>query len=416
MQAVESGGRAAPGTSAGGQVSDASEPGLTVMFVVFQTDNRANGGVESITQVIERLPGVRRIVVTQFDSPATGRWRDAGAEVHILPTAKGGRAGRVWSVLAANRRIAQLIRRSGVQVVHCNDIRALWHAVFGGRAAGASVVFNVRDVKSAEERYGWTWRIAQLSDRILVLSQEMRDELRVRLPGTAPGRSGTTPVGYIYSIVDPVVMYPLPPEERNALRLKLGIPDDELCIGYIATVTEKKAQLRLLEEAGPALKSRLPTARIHFVGDFQPERSLYARRCLEAVGRLGLESHVSFPGFSPRVTEWYQACDIVLLASRREGLARCMIEGLACGCPVISFDVCSAREILEEHGGGRVVRHGDYTGLVDALTELGRDPVLRHRIGEDGCRTARRLFAPEATAAAYAQLYQELASQRRNRA
>jgi glycosyltransferase involved in cell wall biosynthesis len=105
---------------------------------------------------------------------------------------------------------------------------------------------------------------------------------------------------------------------------------------------------------------------------FRVLQSGYARRCLETVRRLGLEEHARFHGFSDRVTEWYQACHIVLLASRREGLARCMIESLACGTPVVSFDACSAREVLEEHDCGRVVPQGGYAGLAAAYVRLYR--------------------------------------------
>jgi glycosyltransferase involved in cell wall biosynthesis len=184
--------------------------------------------------------------------------------------------------------------------------------------------------------------------------------------------------------------------------------EDEVAVGYVATVNEKKGQLELLERAGAALRDRLPRARLHLVGDFRPDRDEYARRCREAVRRLGLERRVAFHGYRSGVAEWYQACDIVLLASRREGLARCMIESLACGTPVVSFDVCSAREILEEHDCGRVAAQGDYAGLAAALGELAADPALRARLGENGVRAARRLFDPGPVAAAYVRLYRAL--------
>jgi glycosyltransferase involved in cell wall biosynthesis len=380
----------------------------TVLFVVFQTENRANGGVESITQVIENLHGIAPVVLTQADTPAAERWRRAGAAVHVRPMRGGGRAARAAGLVKANLMVRRLVKETGAAVVHCNDIRALQHAAPGARAAGAAVVFNIRDVKPPAERYGAQWRLAQLADRILVLSREMQAALRARLPGALPGTRASTPVEFIYSIVDPAVMRPLPAEERAALRRRLGMAEGEVAVGYVATVNAKKGQLELLEGAGEALRTRLPDARLHLVGDFRPERDEYARRCREAVQRLGLEGQVAFHGYRPGVAEWYQACDIVLLASRREGLARCMIESLACGTPVVSFDVCSAREILDGHDCGRVARQGDYAGLAASLAELATDPALRARLGENGAAAARRLFSPAPVAAAYERLYRAL--------
>jgi glycosyltransferase involved in cell wall biosynthesis len=389
----------------------AAGPTPAVLFVVFQTENRANGGVESITQVIENLHGVAPVVLTQVETPAVERWRRAGAEVHVRPLGGGrGRAARAAGLLSANLAVRRLVKETGARVVHCNDIRALQHAAPGARAAGAAVVFNIRDVKPPGERYGAQWRLAQLADRILVLSAEMQAALKARLPGGLPGTRASTPVEFIYSIVDPAVMHPLPADERAALRRRLGMAEGEVAVGYVATVNEKKGQLELLERAGEALRTELPHARLHLVGDFRPESDEYARRCRDAVRRLGLEGQVVFHGYRSGVAEWYQACDIVLLASRREGLARCMIEGLACGTPVVSFDVCSAREILDGHDCGRVAAQGDYAGLAAALGELATDPALRARLGENGVRAARRLFDPAPVAAAYVRLYRSLAS------
>jgi glycosyltransferase involved in cell wall biosynthesis len=386
-------------------------PAPAVLFVVFQTENRANGGVESITQVIENLRGVAPVVLTQAETPATERWRRAGAAVHVQPFGGGrGPAARAAGLVRSNLAVRRLVRATGARVVHCNDIRSLQHAGPGARSAGATVVFNIRDVKPPSESYGAQWRLAQLADRVLVLSREMQTALRARLPGALPGTRARTPVEFIYSIVDPAVMHPLPPAERAELRRQLGMAEDEVAVGYVATVNEKKGQLELLEAVGQTLRTRLPRVRLHLVGDFRPERDAYARRCQKAVQRLGLEGQVAFHGYRAGVAEWYQACDIVLLASRREGLARCMIESLACGTPVVSFDVCSAREILEENDCGRVAPQGDYAALAAALAQLAGDPALRARLGEQGRRVALRLFDPAPVAAAYVRLYRALAA------
>lgn len=399
----------APGESpAMGRTAD-GEPDVTVLFVVFQTENRANGGVESITQVIENVRGVAPVVLTNVQTAVVERWRRAGAAVHVRPFGGGGgRAARAAPVARFNLWVRRLVRETDARVVHCNDIRSLQHAGPGARAAGAAVVFNIRDVKPPAERYGTQWRLAQLADRVLVLSREMQAALRARLPGALPGMRPRTPVEFIYSIVDPAVMHPLGAEERAALRRRLGMAQDEVAVGYVATVNDKKGQLELLERAGEALRTRLPRVRLHLVGDYRPDRDEYARRCGEAAERLGLRGQVAFHGYRAGVAEWYQACDIVLLASRREGLARCMIESLACGTPVVSFDVCSAREILEEHDCGRVASQGDYAALVAALGELADDPALRARLGNHGRRAALRLFDPDPVAAAYVRMYRAL--------
>ena len=412
-------------TLSGKKPAAESDSPIPVLFFIFQTGNQANGGVESITQVIEGIQQVQPVVVTQRETPVNDRWRRAGAEVHVWSFSGLRRSGNVaetpgpnrWqqgaAVLRGNAAAYRLTRARRLPVVHCNDIRALWYAGWGAKAAGARLVFNVRDVKPPGESYDWKWRAAtQLSDRILGLSQEMREALAQRLPPPFVfGSASRPPVDYIYSIVDFEKMKPAGEEQRAALRRHVGLSPGEVALAYVATFNEKKAQLRFIEKAGPQLHDRLPQATVYFIGDFRPEQDEYARRCRDAVHRLNLDDLFTFVGYSERVADWYRASDSVVLASRREGMARCMIEGLACGTPVVSFDVCSAREILEAHGCGRVVAQGAYEQLVGEMVRLAEaTEEQRARMGRKGAQVARQHFGADQVTAQYETLYRKVGS------
>lgn len=389
-----------------------------VAFVIFQSGRRANGGVESITQVIERLQRVRPIIVTQLETPVNERWRRAGIDVYVWPLPydlssaffSGGwheRQQKLRSLVWTNLCLFHLARRSDCHVVHCNDMDALWHTVFGAKAAGAKIVFNIRDTRAPDEQQRWwKWRLAfRLSNRQVVLSEEMKWFWNRNVFGE---QCVPASLKVIRSIVDQTRMRPPEPGERERLRKRLGVPVDQPAFGYVATFNEKKAQLSFIENAGPELRRRLPSAHVYFLGDFDPKQNPYARRCQAAVERLSLGDNVTFVGFTPDTAAWYRSLDGVVLASQKEGLARCMIESLASGTPVVSFDVCSAREILEQYAAGRVVPSGDYTALVEAIAALAEGADLRAEMGRHGAQVARDLFNPKSVAPKYERLYKEL--------
>jgi glycosyltransferase involved in cell wall biosynthesis len=385
---------------------------MNVGFAIWQSGNQADGGVESASQVIERMRRARPIVITQHDSAVTARWRQRGLEVHVVP-----RAYESWSeartgivhVPRNNAWMAALVRRRQLRVVHFNDLRAFVNLGAGAGLSRARLVFNVRDVKPGDAPYRLIWRAAATAcDRVIALSAEMARDLETRLRGF--GR--TAPVSYFYSVVDLERMTVPSVAERARLRAQLGLDAGRLILAYVAAFNPKKAQLRFLEEALPAIAARVPTALICFVGDFRPETDPYARACADVVAARGLARHVRFVGYTPAVADWYGAADAVVLASRNEGLARCMIESLARGTPVVSFDVCSAREILEQHRCGLVARQGDYAALVDAIVTLAGAPALRADAGERGARLARDLFDPARVVGGYEDLYLSLAGAR----
>jgi len=382
---------------------------MNVGFAIWQTDNGADGGVESITSIIERLRHVRPVVITQRETARTERWRRAGATVHVLPAAyeawSEGRAA-VRHLPANNVWMAGLVRRHGLEVVHCNDLRAFLNVGPGARAAGARLDFNVRDVKAPGQRYKLTWKLAaSLSAQIVALSADMAHDLETRLRGFF----GPPRVTYFYSVVDFERMKPVSADERAAIRARLGLDPSRLVVAYVAACNPKKAQLAFVERAMPALAAVAPGVEVAFVGDFRPETDDYARRCEAAAARFVAARQVRFVGYTPEIADWYRAADLVVLASRNEGLARSMIEALACGTPVVSFEVCSAREILEEHGCGIVVPQGDHPGLVAAIARLAADRAERRRLGAAGTQVARQLFDPAQVVARHEGLYTGLA-------
>ncbi|MFH7243852.1 MAG: glycosyltransferase family 4 protein [Spirulina sp.] len=391
---------------------------MDVIFVIFQTGSQANGGVESITQVIEHCRSLRPQIVTQMETVVNQRWRQAGAEVALwpLPYRLGASlwqgqfwawGQRLWSLAQTNGRMFRRVRQSAVRVVHCNDPAAFWHTALGAKLAGAAVLFNIRDTKARDETYGWKWTIAcWLSDALLVLSQEMRQSLMNALPAA---RRQEAKLHAIYSIVDTTALAPPTAVTRQQLRGQLGIPADAFAVGYVATLNPKKAQLALIEQAIPALHRAIPNLHLYLVGDCAPDNP-YAQACVTAVQTLGLESVVTLTGYTPAVADWYPALDLVIVASRQEGLARCMIESLACGTPVVSFAVCSAGEILLGHHCGRVVPEGDYEALNRAIIDLSSQPSLREDLGKNGVDAVQHLFRAETIALQYEALYAALAT------
>lgn len=396
-------------------------PSFDVIFVIHQIGSGADGGIRSISEIVRFAPALRKAVVTN-SGPAVGKdWADHAAvsqwpmpEGHYARAGRGVgyRLGQVLSRAANNMRMYFFVRRSGAQVVHCNDHRAFWNAALGARAAGAKVIFNVRDTMRAESRSRLAWRLAlKWCDLFLVLSKEMIEAWKKDLLPTSSHPAQMGKFRFLYSIVDGATNYPVEASERLDIRARLGIHEDVLAVVYVGRFDDKKAQLDFIRHAVPGLLRRQPRAAVYFVGDFEPERDEYAAACRSQADRPELAGRVHFVGYCTRTADWYRAADVVALASRREGLPRCVIEALACGAPVASFAVCSVREVLEEGRSGIVVPQGDHDGLARAIAELLGDPAKRRRLAIRGPELARELFDAERSGERYSALVRRLAGQ-----
>jgi glycosyltransferase involved in cell wall biosynthesis len=138
-----------------------------------------------------------------------------------------------------------------------------------------------------------------------------------------------------------------------------------------------------------ALVKERRDARLIIVGE-GTERVALSR----LVTQLGLENHVSLPGWVPCVYPYISRAAAFALSSRWEGFPAVLIEALACGVPIVSTDCPSGpREVLAEGKHGRLVPLGDPLALAEGLTAA---------LGGEVARPSRESWEPFAVGAAAA--------------
>ena len=115
------------------------------------------------------------------------------------------------------------------------------------------------------------------------------------------------------------------------------------------------------------------------------------RAALLAMSReLGIGPRLHLPGAVSDVEVWYRYADCFVLASHYEGWPNVVVEAMAAGCPVVSFD-CSygPAEILEDGASGVLVLQDDINGLTDAIRRVLANRTLRGHLSQVGLERAR---------------------------
>lgn len=104
------------------------------------------------------------------------------------------------------------------------------------------------------------------------------------------------------------------------------------------------------------------------------------RSQLEALARqLGVADQVRFLGEVPhqRLSDYYSAADVMVLASEREGWANVLLEALACGVPVIASNVNGTSEVIRAPEAGVLLPERSSRAIVEALERLRREMPTR---------------------------------------
>ena len=91
----------------------------------------------------------------------------------------------------------------------------------------------------------------------------------------------------------------------------------------------------------------------------------------------------------------YRSCDVVVLASHREGRPRSLMEAQALGIPVIATDVPGCRQAMLAGRTGLLVAPHDPAALADAIETLATDRSMRDRFGAAARTYAREQFGDD---------------------
>ncbi|MET8151564.1 stealth conserved region 3 domain-containing protein [Actinoplanes sp. NPDC049668] len=134
-----------------------------------------------------------------------------------------------------------------------------------------------------------------------------------------------------------------------------------------------------------------------------------ARRELEnQIIGLGLGEQVQLMGPTTTIdNEWAKAA-IAMVTSRVESFGLTIVEAMAAGVPVVSYDCPNGpREIIESEKTGLLVAPNNTDALAAALRRLIEDEELRHAMGEHAAIEVER-FSPDVVMARWEELYAEL--------
>jgi glycosyltransferase involved in cell wall biosynthesis len=150
------------------------------------------------------------------------------------------------------------------------------------------------------------------------------------------------------------------PLDRSVIRARLGLAGPVwLAVGNLVEL--KGVHITL----GALAKS--PGAVLLVAGD-GPE----AWRLRQLASELGIEAHVRFLGNVPqaRLLEYYNAADVLMLASSREGMPNVVLESLACGTPVVAAPFAGAEELISAPEAGEIAKSRTAEGMLAAWHEL----------------------------------------------
>lgn len=183
---------------------------------------------------------------------------------------------------------------------------------------------------------------------------------------------------------------------REQARKEKNIKENELAVLFVGSAFQRKGLDRLI----PAITEGM---RLLVVGkgDHIPKfkKMIKAHHCGQ---------RVSMEGITDNVIKYYALADVVVLPSRSEAFGMSILEGMACGLPVI---------VSHNSGIADLIRHGENGFLMKKaselpeLLELMRSGEKRRKIGRCARKTAEQ-YSWSRVGVSHEALYKKILSKR----
>lgn len=109
------------------------------------------------------------------------------------------------------------------------------------------------------------------------------------------------------------------------------------------------------------------------------------------------------------------SCDLLLSTSEYEGFGLTLVEGMACGLPVVTRSVGGVVDLVEPDRSGLLVPPEGIEPVRDALMALAPDAARRAAMGERGRALAVASFSTTAMASSFLDAYEQAIGGRRGR-
>jgi glycosyltransferase involved in cell wall biosynthesis len=195
----------------------------------------------------------------------------------------------------------------------------------------------------------------------------------------------------IYPGLQDLVIYP-----QLEARITLGLDPEKFYLVYVGRLTDIKRPDRLID-LGRSLKLDYPKTHIVIAGAGELLEGLIAQSESESLP-------ITFLGWRNDIGMILSASNIAVLCSDNEGIPLTLIQASQAGLPIVTTNVGSVSDIVLDGFTG-LLTEVSASGVIQGVSKLLDDPVLRARLGESGQMRAKKLFSSQAMVERHEVLY-----------
>lgn len=270
--------------------------------------------------------------------------------------------------LLSESRLMQLWRQRRPDIVHVATEGPLgWSAVTAARKLQLPVISSFH---TNFHHYSSHYGMGLLKMPIEAYLKKLHNRTLATLAPTQDAARVLQENGYrnVSVLSRGVALEQFTPSLRSAqLRASWGAGDADVVVLHVGRLAKEK-NVDVVQTAYAAIRARVPSAKLVFVGD-GPLRAALQQASPQAI----------FAGMKTgrELAAHYASGDLFLFPSLTETFGNVVPEALASGLAVLSYDVAAAGNLITDGKNGRLIQPGEELEFINAAVALTADDGLR---------------------------------------
>lgn len=365
----------------------------------------AGGAEQGCIDVAAELvrAGAQAIVVSHGGSRIHELARMGAVHVHLPVHSKNPLV--IWQNVS---RIASLIRRYNVNIVHARSRAPAWSAWRACRRTGAHFITTCHapyNIQGEAKRF-YNSSIS-CGERVIAISNYVAEYLKENY------RISDTRIRTIHRGIALEKFHPtaVTPERLITLSRKWRVPDGTNIIMLPGRLTRWKGHHVLIEAIAHLRRNDIFCV---IIGDDQG-RTGYRQELEDTIRRKGLEGRVRIVSHCDDMPAAYMLATVAVCPSTDpEGFGRIPVEAQAMGRPIIASDHGGAQETIVRGETGWLVPPGDPIALANAIEEaLSLTPTQRAILATRAMAHIAQHFTREQMTSKTLDVYAEILNEKR---
>jgi glycosyltransferase involved in cell wall biosynthesis len=284
-----------------------------------------------------------------------------------------------WSVIA---QLLHICRRERVRIWHGHDYKSNALGLLLRRFWPMRLVTTVHGWVKQTRRTPLYYKIDELClpryESVICVSDDLRD--RCLACGVPDERcvlleNGIDTVYYARTV-------PIADAKR-----RLGVPPGRTVLGAVGRLSAEKAFDLLIRAAHQLLRAGVDLELL-IAGEGDDRDRLQA-----LVDELGLRDRIRLLGYCGDTRALYEAMDVFVLSSLREGLPNVLLEAMALEVPVVATRIAGIPRLIRDGANGLLIPAGSLAELAASVARLCADAGLRAQLGRAGRQTVETQYS-----------------------